>query len=307
MEYLYLLIGFVLLLYGGHWLVKSASALAYRLKVSSLIIGLTVVSFGTSAPEFFVSAFASISGHPKLVLGNVVGSNIANIALVLALTSIIFPIQVHSNAVKIDAPVMLFVSLLLWIFMLDKVISPLDGIIFLLLLIAYTTGLFYLSRKKNKPSDHAVQMKVWKAISLFILADIALAAGSKLLVDNASKIAIDLGVSERVVAISLVALGTSLPELSTSMIAAFKKQIDISVGNIIGSNIFNILGVIGFSSILHPISVEEKFYKQDIFWMLAAALMLFIFILPFSGGRITRVKGSVLFLIYVIYIYFLYI
>lgn len=307
MEYLYLLIGFVLLLYGGHWLVTSGSALAFSLKVSPLIIGLTVISFGTSAPELFVSAAASVSGHPNLVLGNVVGSNIANISLVLALTAIIFPIKVNSNSVKIDAPFMLFVSLILWVFMLSKVIHLWEGIIFLLLLFTYTFGLIYLSRKQKNTPERITQMKVWKAILLFILADVALAIGSKLLVNNASKIAIDLGVSERVVAISLVALGTSLPELATSLIAAFKKQIDISVGNIIGSNIFNILGVIGLSAVLHPIAVEENFYKKDIFWMLGIAITLFIFILPFRGGQLTRIKGVILFLFYVGYIYFLYI
>jgi cation:H+ antiporter len=309
MEYLYLIAGFVLLLYGGKFLVKGGVALANRFNVSSLVIGLTVVSFGTSAPELFVSLVAAIKNYPEVAIGNVIGSNIANIALVLALTALIIPIPVRSASVRIDAPFMIAVSFLVWILMLNGILGRFEGLIFIIFLMLYITGLLWFS-KKNKPEvrekNNAAQMSLGKIIFLLIIADTGLAFGSDLLVTNASIIAADLGISQRVIAITLVAFGTSLPELTTSVIAALKKEMDISIGNIIGSNIFNILAVLGITSIVKPIPVSQGFLTFDIFWMIGFSVLLLFFILPLKGGILSRPKALILFAGYCIYVYLLY-
>ncbi len=308
MEYLLLLVGFILLLFSGKYLVVGSVSLANYFKVSKLVIGVTVVSFGTSAPELFVSLFANLSGHPEVALGNVIGSNIANIALVLALTALIFPIPVKKASVKLDAPVMLLVSFLLLLFLYSKfVLSRWEGILFIVILVLYIVFLIYKSRKDKTEEDEELssEVPIWKAIGFVLLATGGLALGSNLLVTNASFIAIRFGVSERIIAITVIAFGTSLPELATSVVAAFKKEMDISIGNIIGSNIFNILAVLGVSSTVKSMSVAENFVKVDIIWMLAISFLLFLFILPFKGGRLTRLKGGVLFAVYCVYIYFL--
>lgn len=310
MEYLLLFLGFVLLLYGGKFLVKGGVALAERFNVSSLVIGLTVVSIGTSAPELFVSLIAAIKGHPEVAIGNVIGSNIANISLVLALTAILIPIPVRSNSVKIDAPFMLFISLLFWAFIYNLQLLRWEGIVFLVLIVLYIIGLLKYSRNKNIKVDDVIssnkKASLIKTIVMLVLAYVGLAFGSDLLVDNASIIAINFGVSERVIAITIVAFGTSLPELTTSLLAALKGEMDISIGNIIGSNIFNILVVLGVTGIIKPISVDAGFLQFDIIWMFATSVVLFFFILPFKGGKMTRIKGVVFFISYCIYVYLLY-
>ncbi len=304
-----LLLGFTLLLYGGKFLVTSGVALADRFNISPLVIGLTVVSFGTSAPELFVSVTAAIKNHPEVAIGNVIGSNISNVALVLALTAIIFPITVRSNSVKIDAPFMLIVSLLFWAMIHNQQLLRWEGAFFIVLLIIYMIGLFRFSRKNIKDRETRVTIRpmgIGKIIFLLVIAYVGLAIGSVLLVGNASIIASNFGVSERVIAITIVAFGTSLPEFTTSVLAAFKKEMDISIGNIIGSNIFNILAVLGFASLIKPIPVEIRFLQFDIYWMLGTSFFLFLFILPFKGGKLTRVKAGILFVSYCVYVYMLY-
>lgn len=308
MEYVYLIAGFVLLLLGGKYLVKAGVVLATRLNVSALVVGLTVVSFGTSAPELFVSVEAAIRNSPEFAIGNVIGSNIANIALVLAVTAIIFPMPVRSATVKINAPFMILVSILIWLLMLNGLLGMIEGIALTALLITYTVGLIHYSRKKQHSSDrqNVESIGMTKVILLLLLSVAGLAFGSKLLIENAKIIALHFGVSERVIGITVLALGTSLPELATSAIAAFKKEMDISIGNVIGSNIFNILSVLGITSIIKPIPVNKDFLSFDIYWMLGASLLLFIFILPFKGGILNRPKAIILFAGYCIYVYLLY-
>jgi len=307
MEYLFLFVGFALLLFSGKYLVAGSVSLANYFKLSKLVIGVTVVSFGTSAPEMFVSAFANLKGHPEVAMGNVIGSNIANIALVLALTAIIFPISVKKDSVKIDAPFMIIVSGLLYFTMLNRQISFVEGFAFLFVLVSYIVFIIVKSRRKGLDSEEEVDAHhpLWKAILLVLISTAGLAFGSNLLVENASLIATNFGVSERVIAITVIAFGTSLPELATSAVAAFKKEMDISIGNIIGSNIFNILAVLGVSALLNPIDVAVKFIEVDIIWMLAISALLFLFILPFKGGKLTRIKGAMLFLVYGTYLYYL--
>jgi cation:H+ antiporter len=310
MEYLLLFLGFALLLFGGKFLVKGGVFLAKRFNVSSLVIGLTVVSIGTSAPELFVSVVAAIKGHPEVAIGNVIGSNIANISLVLALTAILIPIPVKSNSVKIDAPFMLIISLVFWAFIYNLHLLRWEGIVFLVLIVIYILGLLKFSRNRDVNIHDTFSNNkgesLLKTIIMLILSYLGLAFGSDLLVDNASIIANNFGVSERVIAITIVAFGSCLPELTTSLLAALKGEMDISIGNIIGSNIFNILVVLGVTGVIKPISVDAGFLQFDIIWMFATSLVLFFFILPFKGGKMTRLKGGVLFISYCIYVYLLY-
>lgn len=307
MEYLFLFIGFALLLFSGKYLVIGSVSLANYFNLSKLVIGVTVVSFGTSAPEMFVSAFANFKGHPEVSMGNIIGSNIANIALVLAITAIIFPIPVKKNSVKIDAPFMLIISGLLLLFILNGTLTSVEGVVFLLILAAYITFIVVKSRKseESKNTETDAHQPLWKAIGFVVISTVGLALGSNLLVENASIIALEFGISERIVAITVIAFGTSLPELTTSAVAAFNKEMDISIGNIIGSNIFNILAVLGVTAVIKPMQIAPKFIQVDIYWMIAISVLLFLFILPLKGGRLTRLKGVVLFAVYCTYIYFL--
>lgn len=308
MEYILLLCGFALLLFSGKYLVWGSVTMANHFKISKLVIGVTVVSFGTSAPEMFVSTLAAYEGHPDVALGNIIGSNIANIALVLAITAMIFPIPVKKNAVKIDAPFMLAISGLLFVFMLDLHLSRIEGVTFLAILSLYIIFIILKSRNEFEADSGETQSKnlnIWIAVLMVVGSAVGLAIGSKLLVTNASIIARSLGVSERIIAITLIAFGTSLPELATSAIAAFRKEMDISIGNIIGSNIFNILAVFGVASLVKPMNVDPKFLGVDIYWMIGISILLFLCILPFKGGRLTRFKGVLLFIVYGVYFYFL--
>jgi cation:H+ antiporter len=309
--YLLLIAGFTILLYSGNYLVKGSVSLAQKYKVSKLVMGVTVVSFGTSAPELFVSVTAAIEKQSEISVGNIVGSNIANIALVLALTAIIFPIPVRRNAIRFDWPVMMLASLLFYLFILNGFLRFWEGLTFFVLLNAYVFVSIYYSRKNyDYENEKKIQahFSLALAILIILISVIGLAAGSYLLVDNAAKIAGKLGIEKRVISISVIAFGTSVPELATSMIAAFRKEMDISIGNIIGSNIFNILGVLGIASIITPISiVEEMRLKIDILWMLGISIILFLFMLPFKGGKLTRLKGIILFAVYCFYIYWLFI
>ncbi len=309
--YLLLIAGFIILLFCGNYLVRGSVSLAHKYKVSKLVIGVTVVSLGTSAPELFVSVIAAIQKQSEISVGNIVGSNIANIALVLALTAIIFPIPVRRNTIRYDWPVMMITSLLFYLLILNGLLRFWEGLIFFVLLNAYVFFSLYYSRKNyDYESEKKMQAHFSLALAILIIfiSVIGLAAGSYLLVDNAAKIAGMLGIEKRVISISVIAFGTSVPELATSMIAAFRKEMDISIGNIIGSNIFNILGVLGIASMITPISiVEEMKLKIDILWMLGISVILFLFILPFKGGKLTRSKGIILFAVYCLYIYWLFI
>jgi len=299
--------GFVILIYSGKYLIKGSISIAYRFKVSKLVIGLTVVAFGTSAPELFVSVMAAIDNHPGISVGNVIGSNIMNIALVLAITAMIFPIPVRKSSIKYDWPVMMLASLLFYIFILNGYLQFLEGLIFFVLLCAYIVFSIYYSRKNYNHLDavEEVHFSTLVSVLLIVLSSAGLALGSDLLVKNAVKIADKLHIDDRIISITVIAFGTSLPELVTSAAAAFKKEMDISIGNIIGSNIFNILCVLGITSMIKKIEIPSMTMHFDVFWMLGIALLLFLFILPLKGGKLTRPKGLFLFMVYCIYVYLL--
>jgi cation:H+ antiporter len=310
MDYLYLLLGFIILLYSGDLLVKGGVALSSHFKVSTLVVGVTVVSFGTSAPELFVSLDAALSGSPDISIGNVVGSNISNIALVLGFTAILLPLPVRSNSIKFDWPVMMGGSILFYLFALNQKLETWEGITFVVLLISFMVWTIWKSRKDNKslaeefrPASHSIPI----ALALIVASSVGLYFGANLLVDSAKNIALDFGVSERVVGLTLVAFGTSVPELATSAVAALKKEMDISIGNIIGSNIFNILGVLGVTSIIKNITVSDGIISFDIFIMLGISLLLFLLILPLKRGKLHRWKGVLLLSTYLIYVYLVFI
>lgn len=318
-----LLFGILILVYCGDQLVKGSVAIANHFKVSSLVIGLTVVAFGTSAPELIVSFGASITGHPEIALGNVIGSNIANIALVLGLTVLILPMPVSQQTIKRSWPIMFASGIILYGFMTNNVIGRNEGILMFVFLI-----LFIISSVKsanrfpqeiNIPKT-ANKYKIRVYLLVVVLASVGLAIGSKFLITGASGVALEMGISERIISITIVAFGTSVPELTASIIAALKKENDISVGNIVGSNIFNVFGVIGISAGAHALPLDFHEFRIDLNFMMAFYLLLLVFILPLKElfqknglsfidryksvtvGRIARKEGAVFIFLYVIYI-----
>ena len=303
--YLLLFAGLILLFISGKYLVDSSVAVSRRLKIPRMIIGLTVVAFGTSAPELLVSLQAAFSGYPEIAMGNVVGSNISNILLVLAITALIYPIPVPSSSVKQDWPIMMLVSLLLFLLSLNGEISRSEGGLLVSLLAAYVLLSVLRSRGTSRqvglPEEGPV-MKWWVAGTILLASCVGLAIGADLLVDNVALIADEIGISKRVVSITMVAVGTSIPEVATSVIAAFKKETDISVGNIIGSNIMNILSVLGFTSLVSPVKVSTEIVGFDIPWMLGVSMLLLLLMLPAARSRITRWEGSLMIIIYLLYI-----
>ena len=308
MAVFFLIAGFVLLFFSGDWLVKSSIQLARHFKVSTLIIGITVVAFGTSAPELLVSLKAVFDGSPDISIGNVVGSNIANIALVLGLVGIVFPIMVRKKGIWLDWLIMLIASAGLLVASLNNVISFVEGVVFLVLLGLYLIWSIYNSRKQSKKGEEikAPELSLLKSIGLFLLAAVGLYFGADWLVNGAKVLASKFGITERVIGISVVAFGTSVPELATSLMAAIKKETDISIGNIIGSNIFNIWAILGITASMKSINVNEAILNWDYWWMIGLAVLLFLFILPLAKGTINRWKGAVLLLIYILYIYLLF-
>jgi cation:H+ antiporter len=318
--FLKLALGLVFLFVSGKYLVESSVVIARRLRIPTMIIGLTVVAFGTSAPELFVSVQAAIRGYPEIAMGNVVGSNISNILLVLAITAIIFPIPVPKSSVRRDWPIMMFVSALLFALCLDGRLSRLEGGILLVLLSAYIIYNVFQARKHRDlartgneeetvplhPGRAIHRMKAITAVLIFVVSCAGLALGAHFLVENAATIASSLGVSQRVISITIVAVGTSIPELVTSVIAALKKETDISVGNILGSNIMNIVAVLGFTGVIRGIPVDPAISGFDIPVMLLVSLLLLILMVPASRSRIVRWEGILMIVAYLAYIYLIF-
>ncbi len=307
-SFLYLIAGFTVLFFSGDWLVKASVNLARHFKISTLVIGITVVAFGTSAPELIVSLKAVFSNSSDISIGNVVGSNIANIALVLGLVSIVFPVKVKRKGIWIDWLVMMIATFSLFIASWGNKITFGEGLTFIILLCTYLFFSVWKSRKISKENDEIQKpdFSLWKSFGFFLLATIGLYFGADWLVKGAKDLALSFGISEHVVGLSVVALGTSVPELATSLMAAIKKEDDISIGNIIGSNIFNIWAVLGATSIIKPLNVTQAMIDVGYKWMLGVAVLLILLILPLSKGMITRWKGLILLGIYILYIYILF-
>ncbi len=305
MLYLFLLIGFALLVFSGRILIRSSVSIARRFKLSPFLIGLTIVAMGTSAPELLVSLTGAIKGHADVAIYNVIGSNISNVLLVLAVTALILPIPVRSKTFWPNWSVMFIFSLLVFLFLLDLTFSWNEGLLIFILLIGYVIYSIYRSgsgEPQDEEEDHK-DMKIVHALILVVVSSGGLALGASLLVDNAVILARDFGVSERIISVSLIAVGTSIPELTTSAIAAFRKQTDISIGNIIGSNIFNLGFVLGITSMVKPLEVNPLILSFDIYWLFGIAFILMgmLFIPP--KLILSRWKGLVMLSIYLIYLY----
>ncbi|WP_271765245.1 calcium/sodium antiporter [Aquimarina algiphila] len=306
---LYVIIGLVLLVVGGEFLVRSSVALSFRLKLSRMVIGLTVVSFATSAPELLVSVQAAMDGLSDISLGNVIGSNIANIGLVLGITAIIGPLAIDKDFYKFNWPVMVLLSLALYVLLdNDGVITQLEGLGLLLSLFVY---LFVLIRRARKFSDTMVEevddalqkTSNFKIVIWLLIGAGALYFGSELLVNGAEAIALKMEISEGVIAVTLIAVGTSVPELAASVIAALKQEKAISLGNLIGSNIFNIASVLGITSLIQPIAVkDETLMSVNIYWMLGFAIILLPLAFIPKKMILGRPKGFLIFVAYCIFI-----
>jgi cation:H+ antiporter len=307
--YLLLLAGLLLLFISGKYLVESSVSISVLLKIPRMVIGLTVVAVGTSAPELLVSMQAAFAGYPEIAVGNVVGSNISNVLLVLAITAVIFPIPVPPSSVRRDWPIMMVVSVLFFVFSLNGWLSRYEALIFIGFLGIYVVYSVYQSKKAEIPATLpgvAPSMKRWNSVIIFLVSCGGLALGADLLVDHAAIIAEDLGISKRVISVTMVAVGTSIPELATSVIAALKKETDISVGNIIGSNMMNILLVLGVTGTIRPVQVDQEIARFDIPWMLGTFMLLLLVMLPAVRSRISRWEGSLMILIYLLYIYLIF-
>ncbi len=297
----WLVLGLTVLVFSGDFLVKGAVGIAEKFNISPLVIGMTVVSFGTSAPELFVSVKAAVSGSPEIAIGNVVGSNIANIALVLGITVLIFPIVVDRNSKIIDWPMMMFSTLLFYLFAMDNIIQWWEGVILVALIIAFVT---YIVRKSIKsPSDEEeveAPKKEWLTYVFLLGGLVGLKFGADWLLDGAVGLAEQAGMSKEMIGVTIVAFGTSVPELVASGVAAFRQQTDISIGNLIGSNIFNIMVVIGVTSIIKEVAVTDTILANDMLWMIGIAIILLPMML--IGKKMGRPQGMLLFLGYAAYI-----
>jgi cation:H+ antiporter len=307
MDYLFIVLGLILLVLGGDWLLKSAVGMSVRLNVSKIIIGMTVVSFATSAPELIVSLKAALDGFSDIALGNVVGSNIANIGLILGVIMIISEMKVDASFFKTDWLAMIIASFLLYFLLLyDGEIARMEGAVLFLLIILFVIYLI----KTQKSNESEIEIELEKAMPMYLIVWFlligggALYGGSELLIKGAVNIANAFGVSDRIIAVTVVAVGTSIPEFAASLIAAIKKESSISIGNIVGSNIFNIFSVLGLTAMIQPIKlVDQKLLSSDLLWMIGFAIVLLPLVLLPKRGYLDRKAGIILVLGYGVFIY----
>lgn len=301
-----IIFGFVALIYGANWLVDGASALAKKYNVSDLVIGLTIVAFGTSAPELVVNSVASYDGLSDIVLGNIIGSNNFNLFIILGIASLVYPIAVQRSTIKGEIPISLLITIVFLLlaneFFLDanKVISRSDAILMLLLFGGFLFYIFRQMKLETRQETNHTSKPMTKIITLIILGFVGLILGGKLVVDNAILVATDLGVSQKIIGLTIIAAGTSLPELVTSVVAAMKKNSDIAIGNVIGSNIFNILLVIPISSLISPIVFRSNF-NQEIGILIAGTLFVFSALVFSKSNKINRWHGFLLLGFYLTY------
>ncbi|MEY2970158.1 MAG: hypothetical protein RLZZ599_531 [Bacteroidota bacterium] len=308
MTALWLILGFALLLLGGEFLVKGSVGLALRFQVSKVVIGLTLVAFATSAPELIVSVVAALQNKSDIALGNVIGSNIANIGLILGLTALIFKMSAVRLTYQKDWIFLLVANALLGVFLYIGEINLFSGLLFVAMLIGYNV-IKIRGARKNRQSHvgediDAVAMPMWQGALYLIAGAIALRLGALWFVSGIADAASVLGLSERFVSVTLVAFGTSVPELAASMAAARKGESDIAIGNIIGSNIFNILSVLGFTAIIHPIKLNDPALFNYDFWVsVLLSILLIPLMMVFTKDRLDRFEGVLLLLVYIAFIY----
>lgn len=311
LTYFLFVVGFVLLIKGADWLVDGASSIARKLKISNIVIGLTIVAFGTSAPELIVNIMASIRGNSDIAIGNVVGSNIANILLILGISAIIFPLAVKKGTVFKEIPLSLLAVLALWLMANDilldgasrNVLSMIDGFIFILFFIIFLYYTFGISKATGQ-EEKVKELKVVTSVFMVLVGIIALTVGGNWIVEGAILIAKQLGISEALIGLTIVAIGTSLPELATSAMAAYKKNPDIAMGNVVGSNIFNIFWILGVSALIHPINFSA-IMNFDIYFLVFTTALLFTVMFIGKKHILERWQGLLFILIYVAYIVYL--
>lgn len=306
---LLLVLGFVLLIKGADWLIDGASALARRFHVSELAIGLTVVAFGTSAPELVVNSIASANGFSEVVLGNVIGSNVFNTLAILGICGMIYPLTVQSSTVMREIPFSIFVGLLVFAmfnnFFTGDAVTSLNWVNAGVLLIFFAAFVYYaiFVLKKDLPTEEEGEneaVPLWKSISITLLGLVSMVFGGQFVVENAIAVASAYGVSEKLISLTIVAAGTSMPELAASSVAAFKKRSDIAIGNIIGSNIFNMLLVFGVSGLVNPIVYNEVF-NFDIMVFVFSTLLLFLFMFVHKRFQLDRWQAALMFLFFLAY------
>lgn len=309
-SYLFILLGLLFLLGGGHFLVSSSVGIALKYKVSTMVIGLTLVSFATSAPELLVSVVAAFNDHPDIALGNVVGSNIANVGLILGVTALLFTLPVSGKVYRKDWYFLLTITFLVYIMLWSGyTIYWYEGLLLVVVLVFF--NIYKIRSAKSEDLGalegeidfKSAKLPLWRLIAELVLGVAGLKFGAEFLVDGAVDIAQDYGLSERMVSVTIVALGTSLPELVASVVAAKKGQKDLAVGNVVGSNIFNILGVIGFTSIVSNIKVDDlKILQVDFIWVIAFTVVLYPLAILFNKNSLGKRAGGILFSAYLLYI-----
>lgn len=309
MSLLWIILGLILLVVGGEFLVRSSVALSFKLNISKMVIGMTVVSFATSAPELLVSLNAALTGSPAIAINNVIGSNIANIGLVLGITALVSSIAVDKSFYKLNWPVMMLFSIALYYFLRnDNQLTPIEGCVLFGALVLFLFVLIRAAKKEDvveEVDDNLAVVSNFKIIMWLLIGAVALYFGSEWLVEGAKDLAKTLGVSDAVIAATVIAIGTSVPELAASVIAAVKKEKALSLGNLIGSNIFNIGSVLGLTSIVKTIEVTDaNILSRDIYWMLAFAAILIPLIFIPKRLNISRYKGLLLVVGYGLFIFF---
>jgi cation:H+ antiporter len=300
MTYLLFVVGLVALFFGGEYLVRGASAIARKFNLSPMVIGLTIVGFGTSAPEMLVSVQAALAGQPAIAIGNVLGSNIANILLILGVSAVIAPLLIPVRKLWRDLAFMLAATAAIWVMLLDGQVTRLDGILLITGLLVFLVTAF-VTGKSDEDQSIEGDIPQWKAWAMTLGGLVVLVIGARFLVDSATDIARAFGISEAIIGLTIVAVGTSLPELATSVIAAIRKQTEIAVGNIVGSNIFNIFGILGTTAVLAPIPADPRFAAIDMPWVAATAVGLTI--LAFVLGGLPRIAGALLLAAYGGYVF----
>ncbi|MCJ8342519.1 MAG: calcium/sodium antiporter [Cetobacterium sp.] len=308
MSIVFMILGIVALVYGANFLVDGASAIAKKFNIPNIVIGLTIVAFGTSAPELVVNTIASVKGYSAITMGNVIGSNLINTLIILGVTAAIYPLSVSKTTTFVEVPLSFIAGLIVMIMANDyyfdgvnSIIGRGDGIILLVFFIMFLGYNFYLTLKAKEEDELEIKnYSMGIAIGAFIGGLILLIVGGKFIVDSAVAIATGLGVSERVISLTIVALGTSLPELATSVVAAMKKNSDLAIGNCVGSNIFNIFFILGISAVIRPINIGAGENLELIFNVLAGVL-LFVFIL--RRRKLVRWQGIAMIVFYGIYLF----
>jgi cation:H+ antiporter len=312
LTYILFVVGFVFLIKGADFLVDGSSSIAHRLGISQLIIGLTIVSLGTSAPELLVNIIASLQGASDVGVGNILGSNIANIFLILGVSALIYPLLIKKNTTWKEIPLNFLSAVVLLVLANDifidqgpgNMISRIDGIvlmIFFIIFIYYTIG---LAKSENHSDFEYKTHHTFKSIIMVIVGIVGLAYGGKWVVDGAIAIASGFGLSEALIGLTIVAIGTSLPELATSAVAAYKRNTDIAIGNVVGSNLFNIFWVLGLSALIKPLPFRSEI-NADILVYMAATVMLFVYAFIGKKGHIDRIEGGIFLVVYIAYIVFL--